>query len=197
MFSPTLTCIWIPQDLVETQSFFKKKIIFNWRIIALQYCVGFCYLPTWVGHRYTYVPSLLNLLPTSHRIPPFYIVTERWMQILNWQDWGRTWDLHFSLAPSECWWWPTLEVTRMQCMCIRNVPSATKCSNFHLAATVSPLLCSHRAHRAFCHISNGQLPMLKSNYLCPCDPFIRPNATPGLAVEKWVNKKNIPGYQAQ
>ena len=32
--------------------------IFNWRIIALQYCVGFCHTSRWVSHRYTYVPSL-------------------------------------------------------------------------------------------------------------------------------------------
>ena len=32
----------------------------NWRIVALQYCVGFCHTSTWISHRYTYVPSLLN-----------------------------------------------------------------------------------------------------------------------------------------
>ena len=47
------------------------KFIFNRRIIALQYCVGFCHIATWISHRYTYVPSLLNLLPTSHPILPF------------------------------------------------------------------------------------------------------------------------------
>ena len=40
--------------------------IFNWRIIALQYCLGFCHTSTWIRHRYTYVPSLLTLSPTSH-----------------------------------------------------------------------------------------------------------------------------------
>ena len=38
---------------------------FNWRIIALQYCVGFCHTAAWISHRYTYVPSLWNLPPTS------------------------------------------------------------------------------------------------------------------------------------
>ena len=42
---------------------------FNWRIITLQYCVGF-------GHRDTYVPSLLNISPTSH---PSY-----------WSEWQST-----------------------------------------------------------------------------------------------------------
>ena len=44
--------------------------IFNWRIIALQYCLGFCHTSTWIHHRYTYVPSLLTLSPTSHPFPP-------------------------------------------------------------------------------------------------------------------------------
>ena len=39
--------------------------IFNWRIIALQYWFGFCHAATWINHRYTYVPSLLKLPPTS------------------------------------------------------------------------------------------------------------------------------------
>ena len=47
-------------------SFLYFKLIFNGKIIALQYCVGFCHTATWISHRYTYVPSLLNLPPTSH-----------------------------------------------------------------------------------------------------------------------------------
>ena len=45
-----------------------KKIfnlfIFNWRIISLQNGVGFCQTSTWISHRYTYVPSFLNIPPT-------------------------------------------------------------------------------------------------------------------------------------
>ena len=32
---------------------------------TLQYYNGFCHTSTWIGHRYTYVPSLLNSPPTS------------------------------------------------------------------------------------------------------------------------------------
>ena len=35
--------------------------IFNWRIIALPYCAGFCHTSAWISHRCTCVPSLLNL----------------------------------------------------------------------------------------------------------------------------------------
>ena len=43
------------------------------------YCVGFFHISTWISHRYTYFPSLLNLPPTSSPIPPLYIVTEHWV----------------------------------------------------------------------------------------------------------------------
>ena len=43
--------------------FFFKFCFINWRIIALQYCDGFCHVSTWISHRYTYVSSLLNLPP--------------------------------------------------------------------------------------------------------------------------------------
>ena len=50
--------------------------IFNWRIIALQNCASFCPTSTWISHRYTYVPSLLDLSPTSQPIPPLQVVIE-------------------------------------------------------------------------------------------------------------------------
>ena len=42
-------------------------LFFYWRIIALQNFVVFCQTSTWISHRYTYIPSLLNLLP--HLLP--------------------------------------------------------------------------------------------------------------------------------
>ena len=44
--------------------------IFNWRTVALQYCVRFCHTSTWISHQYTYVPSLLKLASTSHSLSP-------------------------------------------------------------------------------------------------------------------------------
>ena len=53
---------------------------FNWRIIALQYCVGLYHTSTWISHRYTYVPSLLNPShPSPHRTP--LGVTEQWVEL--------------------------------------------------------------------------------------------------------------------
>ena len=45
--------------------------IFNWRIIALQYCGGFCHTSTWISHTYTCFPCLLKLPPTFIPFPPF------------------------------------------------------------------------------------------------------------------------------
>ena len=43
---------------------FKKFIYFNWRLITLQYCSGFCHTLTWVSHGCTCVP---------HPEPPFHL----------------------------------------------------------------------------------------------------------------------------
>ena len=39
-------------------SFFLFRLIFNWKIIALQYCVGFCHISTWISHQFSSVQSL-------------------------------------------------------------------------------------------------------------------------------------------
>ena len=45
-------------------------------MIPLHNCDGFCQTSTWSRYRCTYVPSLLNLPPTSLSIPPLWVVTE-------------------------------------------------------------------------------------------------------------------------
>ena len=47
-----------------------QSIYFNWRLITLQYCSGFCHTLTWLSHGYTYVPhpEPPPLLP-PHPIP--------------------------------------------------------------------------------------------------------------------------------
>ena len=46
--------------------FFFKFIYFNWRLITLQYCSGFCHTLTWISHGCTCVP---HSEPSSHSIP--------------------------------------------------------------------------------------------------------------------------------
>ena len=43
--------------------FIFNLFIFNWRIIALRYCVGFHQTSAWISHRFTHVPSHLNSAP--------------------------------------------------------------------------------------------------------------------------------------
>ena len=50
--------------------FLKNLFTFYWRIIVLQNFAVFCQISTWISHRYTYIPSLLNLPPISLPIPP-------------------------------------------------------------------------------------------------------------------------------
>ena len=54
------TPIWNPWGLLW--AFFFS--FFNWRVIALQCCVSFCYITTCISHMYRYIPSLLYVPPT-------------------------------------------------------------------------------------------------------------------------------------
>ena len=56
--------------------FFLSNLIFDWRKIALQNFAVFCKISTWISHRYTHVPSFLNLPPISLLIPPLWVVIE-------------------------------------------------------------------------------------------------------------------------
>ena len=64
-FSVLISCKHIHVHLVSDFFFF-----FNWRIIALQCNVGFCHTLTWISHKYTYIPSLLNLPSNPALRPP-------------------------------------------------------------------------------------------------------------------------------
>ena len=55
---------------IFAHDFLKNLFTFYWRIIVLQNFAVFCQISTWISHRYTYIPSLLNLPPISLPIPP-------------------------------------------------------------------------------------------------------------------------------
>ena len=57
-------------------------LCFNWRIIALQNFV-FCQTSTWISHRYTYIPSLLNFPPSPSPSHP-----SRWCRAPVWISWA-------------------------------------------------------------------------------------------------------------
>ena len=75
-----LLASWESNELDDTEDLntnktlaFFKLIYFNWRLITLQYCSGFCHTLTWISHRYTHVPHpehpshfLPNPTPQGH-----------------------------------------------------------------------------------------------------------------------------------
>ena len=50
------------------------KNYFNWRLVTLQYCGGFCHTFTWISHGCTCVPHL-TLPPTSLPIPSVWVIS--------------------------------------------------------------------------------------------------------------------------
>ena len=67
---PFSSCLQSFPALGSSFFFLLINLFFNLRIIALQNFVVFCQTSAWISHRYTYIPSLLNLSPISLPIPP-------------------------------------------------------------------------------------------------------------------------------
>ena len=57
--------------------------IFNWRITALQYCIGFCHASTWISHKYTYVPPSPFSLPSPTPSQPSRLYQSPSMNFLH------------------------------------------------------------------------------------------------------------------
>ena len=85
----------IYNGLIVSNYITSLKFIFNCRIIALQCCVGFCRTSTWLSHRYTYVPSLLNLPQPPTLYNNFFLITfwKCYMLQVNW---------YYQLSPQSC-----------------------------------------------------------------------------------------------
>ena len=64
-------------------------LYYNWRIITLQYCDGFCHALTWIGHRYTCVPLSWTCLPPPST-PSAQVVTKHWHWVPCFMHWTWT-----------------------------------------------------------------------------------------------------------
>ena len=81
----------------------KKKFIFNWRIIALQYCVGFCHTTTWISRKHTRIPTLLSLPPhppsrlsqSTQLSSPCYMATSHWSSVSHTVTTFQCYSVHF------------------------------------------------------------------------------------------------------
>ena len=65
-----------------------KTYLFNWRLITLQYCTGFCHTLTWISHGWTCVPhpepsSLLPPIPSLRVIPVHWL----WVPCFMYRTW--------------------------------------------------------------------------------------------------------------
>ena len=100
--------------------FFKLKFIFNWKKIALRFCVGFCRTSTWISHRYTYVLSLLNLLP-----PPALHTPLGFQRVLDWVTFNWSWKFKFRQSEGRAWVLPSL-------LCVVPVRSSLPCGQHGL-----------------------------------------------------------------
>ena len=56
------------REVGDTIWILNSVFFFNRRITVSQHCVDLCHTSTWISHRHTYVPSLLNLPPISYAI---------------------------------------------------------------------------------------------------------------------------------
>ena len=68
---------------------FFKIIYFNWRLITLQHCVGFCHTLTWINHGCT---CFSPVPPTFLPIPSLWVVPVHWLWVPCFIHW--TWTDH-------------------------------------------------------------------------------------------------------
>ena len=90
--------------LNHTHTLIFNLFIFNWRGIALWYCVGFYRTSPWISQSYTCVPSLVNLPPTSHPFPPLEVVSEHqlWVPCVTQQIPTGCLILRMAMYMSQC-----------------------------------------------------------------------------------------------
>ena len=76
---------------------FKILIYFNWSLITLQYCGGFCHTLTSISHRCTCVPRSFFLLNSDSMLS----ITDGGDGIKR-REWGKEGEMHIEGARASC-----------------------------------------------------------------------------------------------
>ena len=119
-------------------------LIFYWRIIALQYCTGFCHISTEISQRDSYISSLSHLPPISHPVPPHQVVTEHWMESVS-----------LSKSPlTACFTYGNIYVSVLFSQIILPSPSPTEFKSlfFMSVSHILPCVQDHQYHLSRFHV---------------------------------------------
>ena len=63
-------------------------IYFNWRLIILQYCGGFCRISVWISHGHTCIPPSWTPLPPPSPTHPSWVVSEHRLWVPCFMHWS-------------------------------------------------------------------------------------------------------------
>ena len=108
-------------------------------MIALQSCVDFCHTSTRITHRRTYIPSLQNLLPTSHPISLLQVVTEHQVRVPC---------IIYKIPPAIYFTHGNAYVSKLLSLSISSFPSPTVSASL-FSGSVSPLLLFKQVHQYY------------------------------------------------
>ena len=110
-----------PESMCQCMGFLFFFLFFYWRIIDLQNFVVLCQTSTWISHKYTYIPSLLNLPPISLPIPPRFFTS--WAKRETQEYWtyslssGSSWPRNLTVVSCIAGWFFTNWAISV-CVCV-------------------------------------------------------------------------------
>ena len=104
--------------------FFSHLFFFNWRLITLQYCSGFCHILTWISHGCACVPHPeppshlpLHLIPQGHPSAPA-LSTRSHASNLDWRSVSCMIIYMFQCYTLNEWRIPILQIIANSCSCL-------------------------------------------------------------------------------
>ena len=72
---------WVLRVFICIDHYFFLKHLY-WSIIALQWCVSFCFITNWISYMHTYIP--ISMPPPCVSLPPSLSHISRWLQSMSW-----------------------------------------------------------------------------------------------------------------